>query len=299
MKQNLIEYILVKKGYKQVDLAKMLGVSRAQISKWKSGESIPYSRQEDLMKIAGLSGHNPEWAMFVENDINEQAWFEYIRALFENDFIDYKMPRTISDQDEIYVPEIILQLLKLGFNMPKHPPLDDLDAEDDEASDLTYFMSDILESFAMMSEWCDSYLPMHDNDNDEIFDLCLQIYSCLASLSIGYVEKELLTTLRVDFDVVKRCGYDAKLEIQQFIKEIYKIMYRDNIPVVTDYFTLINKSPYDLDDYILFDNVAAGETLEDNLPYFERTLLRKAQYTNDLLEILISKFEGKEDDRRN
>ncbi|MGE4466135.1 helix-turn-helix domain-containing protein [Sphaerochaeta sp.] len=294
MKQNLIDYILVKKSLKQADLAKMLGISRAQISKWKSGESIPSSREEELMKIAGLPGHDAEWAMFVESDTNNTAWIEYFYALFDKGFIDYKIPRTISDEAGIYVPQIVLLLLELGFEMPQYPPTADLDAEDDKASELTYLISELLESFAIMSEWCDCYLP--ENDNNNIFEACLEIYGNLVPLSAGYIDRKLISSLNVASEKVEFCSYKAKMKIQKLIKEIYTIMHIENIPVVEDYFVLINSNPYDLDDYILFDHVVSGETLEDNLPYFERALLKKVQYTNELLETLIEKFEEKRKD---
>lgn len=63
---NIIDYITRNKGLKQKDIADRLNVSKAQVSKWKSGEYISYSKQEELNKLAGLFGNDTEWAVITK-----------------------------------------------------------------------------------------------------------------------------------------------------------------------------------------------------------------------------------------
>ena len=52
MTTNIIDYIIKNKGLRQKDIAENLNVSKAQVSKWKSGEHIPHERREELLSIA-------------------------------------------------------------------------------------------------------------------------------------------------------------------------------------------------------------------------------------------------------
>ena len=49
---NIIEYITKNTDLKQKDIAKKLGVTTGQISKWKQGEYIASERQKELNKLA-------------------------------------------------------------------------------------------------------------------------------------------------------------------------------------------------------------------------------------------------------
>ena len=75
---NIIEYITKNTDLKQKDIAKKLGVTTGQISKWKQGEYVASERKEELNKLAGLFGHNYEWAVISKTKKNSDAWFEYV-----------------------------------------------------------------------------------------------------------------------------------------------------------------------------------------------------------------------------
>lgn len=56
---------------RQVDLAKLLGVSQNAAHKWLDGQSIP--RQATLQQIAGSFGCSSQWLRYGENGVSEES----------------------------------------------------------------------------------------------------------------------------------------------------------------------------------------------------------------------------------
>ena len=119
MRKNIIEYIIANTDYRQKDLAAKLGVSGAQISKWKSGEFIPPDRAEVLRKLAGLFTNQIAWNELVKTKENASAWHAYLYELNkEADHPAY----TLTDEPTFHTPSILLEMVDAGIPIPSCPP---------------------------------------------------------------------------------------------------------------------------------------------------------------------------------
>jgi len=289
MKYNLIEYILIKKKLRQTDLAALLKVSRAQISKWKSGEHIPHNRERQLMDMAGLFGIDPEWAIFAESEENSVKWMEYTRSLYDEELIEYPMPRPISDESELYVPQIIFLLIELGFDVPKEPPIGDIES-DENVSKFTSLMCELLDSFAIYADWCDQNLTFYE---DNLFEPCMEVYSYLLDMSVGYIDDSLIKSLGINPIVLSSHSHKAEMKVRSLLSSICETMVENGMPLMDDYFILVNEAPRVLEDILLFDGVYKNKNIECYYTQFERNLLAEVSKTNMLLEKIYENLEGR------
>lgn len=89
MNTNIIDYLVTEKGFKQQDIAKRMGVSTAQVSKWKSLRQIARKREAELMNMADLwwddedrpGGNSSSFAIMVGSQQNQNAWIKYFKDL--------------------------------------------------------------------------------------------------------------------------------------------------------------------------------------------------------------------------
>ena len=80
MNTNIIDYLTTEKGLKQQDIAERMGVSTAQVSKWKRKNIIAFKRERALMKLADLAwesdekplGYSSAFAILVKSKENEK-----------------------------------------------------------------------------------------------------------------------------------------------------------------------------------------------------------------------------------
>ena len=152
---NIIEYITKNTGLKQKDIAKKLGVTTGQISKWKQGEYIASERKEELNKLAGLFGHNTEWAVLSKTKANSDAWFKYVLWHSSNELVSN---REIKDEGDWAIPKIFIRLSQLGMSLPnKAPNVKKLKSGVDDWNDFDMAMSKILRSYGILIEWNDKH----------------------------------------------------------------------------------------------------------------------------------------------
>ena len=75
--ENYIEFAIKKLNCSQKDLAKKIGVSPTQISKWKQGEHMSYDTQtkfQKLCEIDDMQGASPEEIILFDcNSVHNPA----------------------------------------------------------------------------------------------------------------------------------------------------------------------------------------------------------------------------------
>jgi transcriptional regulator with XRE-family HTH domain len=286
MNINLIEYIIKKTGVSQKDLADKLNVSREQISKWKSGESILHKR-DDLMKIAGLFGDDPGWAILVKTEKNSQAWIKYILYMNES-MEDYFQSSSLNGDPEFYAPAIIRGLAELGVSIPQKAPSVKKLLED-EYTKFDLFIDDYLQCYGPITEWCAKYLS---SGHAEIENYELDITDWASDLSICHVDEKLLISNGVDPSKLALHREKTKHEIRRKIRYMCMTMKKKNIPFDTDYFDLINNGINTLNDELMFSDIASEHTdVETYFSYADRVLLGEGRKTNSLLESLHAKID--------
>jgi len=280
---NIIDVITTKTNLKQMDIAKKLEVSRSQISKWKSGEDIPYERRQALNEMAGLFGDDTEWALLTKNPENAEDWINYFTE--HQDFLDVDICRTLTDEAEVWVPQMLILFNLIGIKIPENARNTDMDIEEEEKEGISKFsqlMTQYLESYSALMNWYDWNFLSIDDENGEIFESTLDLQSYIVDYALRYVDEKSLTDLGADLSKVSKKTKDARKEMSKLIEEIVSIMLLNNIPIMKDYFDLINKEPYDLDDDSMFSSIRRA-TIESCLPLFERTVLNQ---NTELLKIL-------------
>jgi len=148
MNINIIDYLTDEKGFKQLDIAKEIGVSTVQVSKWKKNSSdIPQIREVELLKLADLwwssalckNGLPPEWAILVKTKENHIAWHHY--------FIDLNTSILDNNPTELWhhsfedMNTFILTFLSLlnryGFTVPEIAPTFPIDPKLQQTLDLS------------------------------------------------------------------------------------------------------------------------------------------------------------------
>ena len=146
MNTNIIDYLTDVKGYKQIDIAKKMGVSTVQVSKWKKNRDIATKRAIELMKLADLWWESEdgrmmtsEYAILIKTKENELQWHKYFMDL--NHHILDNNPTEIwhhSFEDlEDFIAETLLILNTAGFNVPTIAPTFPSDPKLMEALDLS------------------------------------------------------------------------------------------------------------------------------------------------------------------
>lgn len=78
---SLVELALSAQGCTQKELALRLGVSPAQISKWKNGEHISFEMSNKLSELAGLKDLDPDVVLLAGSIEDAKKWMQLIRHL--------------------------------------------------------------------------------------------------------------------------------------------------------------------------------------------------------------------------
>ncbi|MBT5376217.1 MAG: helix-turn-helix transcriptional regulator [Nitrospinaceae bacterium] len=291
MKTNIIDYIVKNTALKQKDIAAKLNVSRAQISKWKAGESIPFEREEALNKLAGLYGWNTDWAILSKTEENGQAWFEYLAFMGEGD------NRHLIHEAECYVPQLLLLLEELGASIPKQAPLvEDVEKEEYKLTSFDSMIWELTEYYEPLVTWCEYYL-LNDidlnNDSDEYLDLRWELEEFSQVIALQHVDRKQLTSVGIDLEAFDKFFIKTNNDIKRKIGELCKVMNKEGIPFATDYFEYLNCDPKDLGDRINFNELFgdSAESVDDLLPYGERRILEETKATKTLLEELHIKID--------
>ncbi|KEI72158.1 helix-turn-helix domain-containing protein [Endozoicomonas elysicola] len=288
MNFNLIEYVLKNNKINQKELAEKLDVSRAQISKWKSGDSIPHDREQELIKLAGLFGFDPEWAAFVKTEDNGNDWLEYIR--FMNDCsLGRSKAWQFDESPEIYFPSVLLMLAKFSCSIPdKAPCANELKNEDYEYTKFDELIIDFLESYGPLSEWCSLYLAF---DNDELFEFQGELEACAVDLALSYVKEELLHENGLNISTLEQHFLSSKKYIRKTLSLMCRKMNKLKVPFERDYFEYINEHPFTIEDFLIESSISK-KSVESFFTYHEKLVLHETRRQSELLEELHVKIDS-------
>lgn len=306
-KINIIDAVIAKTGMKQMNIANTLGVSRAQISKWKSGEDIPHNRKRALAKLAGMFDiDNIEWSLLAKTPENAENWIKYFSEIHEWG-IDVYSCSNLTDEPENFVPSMLVLFNEVGVKIPELAPVpkeesdtdgngldDDENDKSNEFEEFESLVRSYLESYAALINWYNSNIFSIEDENMVIFDKVTELKYCITDFAIINVDKDILFSLGADLSKVKDKAQGARKEIVRIIRSITEEMLNNNMPIMKDYFDIINKEPYDLDDEEMFDSIdrSAGEiTIESYLPLFERTVLQHIKFNTEVLGELHLKID--------
>ena len=283
---NIIEYIIKNTSLKQKDIAKKLGVTTGQISKWKQGEYIASERKEELNKLAGLFGQNDEWAVISKTKANSDAWFEYVLWHSSNELVSN---REIEDEGDLKIPLIFIRLSQLGMSLPnKAPNVKKLKSGVDDWTDFDMAMSKILRSYGVLVEWNDKHFADLVSDI-EICEIVNQISAEALNVALLNVDKEILLSMDINQDLLLELYEDTNVHVRELIRTLLRKMNAKRLPITIDYFLYIDKSTEWLELEMMSSDYSNGIT--QFMTYAERNLLELQMYSSHLIESLDQKID--------
>lgn len=299
-RENLIEYITTRKIYSQADLARELGVSRAQITKWKNGEYLPSERQTQLLKLAGLFDTvSAEWAMFAGSEKNADAWYSYFFAIWEDMEWGDSLRDLSADAPEIYFWHVLDELLALGADIPQTAPSSIWECEEDcERTALASCLFAVIETWGQLYDWMDHVFEFTDVDQTaecELFELTEDLRWIASGIAIEEVDQELLSAIGCEQPQVQLHVEKSRKDAARRLAELCSIRIKHGLPITSDYFQLLTLPAIDLGEASWFspevDSRHAGEAIKAFLPYGERVLLTHQEYQAIALQSIESKLD--------
>ena len=138
---SLIKLALSAQGCSQKELALRLGVSPAQISKWKKGEYISFEMSDKLGELAGLDDLDPDFVLLAGSKEDAKKWVQLIRDLAdlaecsaETGYNTAPLVEDLDDDNCLLFWNTFHVLQELGVNIPQPFPkeLEACIADDDE-----------------------------------------------------------------------------------------------------------------------------------------------------------------------
>jgi transcriptional regulator with XRE-family HTH domain len=295
MKENIIDYIVKNKGLKQKDIAKKLGVTPGQVTKWKNGEHISQIRQDELNKLAGIPKDNlNDWGQFFYYTDKDQEWPVF----------------SILDLEDYKVEGILDDLSDLGIQIPeKAPSIKDLEnyfafgagevsksnCDDSIDYNLTFhaFISDLFDSWGAVITWCDIYLKYKD---DDLQDLRWEIQDAAFNIAFLSTSESLFEQVGGNVEELALHKNKTKRKATDLIARYCEELMAIGFPINTDYFKLIALPSGDLSnevEMVVWDRPYSdeGESIMKYLPYADRNLLETHKYHIRLLESLNRKID--------
>ena len=267
MHQNLIQRTLKATGLSQSALANKIGVSAAQISKWKQGESIPSDRENALRILAGVED-TPLKQLFKRVKDN---YLDDHEGIFEDHFDG--ITEVFIDLLETFGGVTIEGLVSSSYinNDCKDPlaPSPSRNIED--------LIHDLLINQQSLERWYEHFIMDIDASGD-LFDLGEDIREWFSYLAWSEIDQALLSDLGID-------TYQITLSLESVIPRLKLALYnycqelnRTGTHFTTDYHILIQDKPSRLADTAYGKEMVLlnrAESSMELLPYPYQVLLNK------------------------
>ncbi|WP_194868528.1 helix-turn-helix domain-containing protein [Pseudoalteromonas sp. PPB1] len=258
----LIPLALERLECNQTELANKLGVSRAQVTKWKNGEFMSLEMEKSLLKMIGLEeGDIPELIILVGGEEQVKKWsllveFEASRALDNSETGYHTYPLEIYGDARYLTFSILSTLNSAGAEIPRAFPTE-LDFDYRTALDTDNHTEwervlEILEAnpysslvgrcFNVLTDLYGFYLAYMDDAMDSLIDVkgfsdsgIENIEPCLIELALAKVEGQ--TSVCKDIERFRRKTFN---NYGDWLVEFKKLSYENGIPMKVEVMTLLH-----------------------------------------------------------
>ncbi|WP_198013108.1 helix-turn-helix domain-containing protein [Citrifermentans bremense] len=136
--EALVELALRTLSCKQKELALRLGVSPAQISKWKKGEYMSYDMEKKLRDITNIGDRDPELVLRSDSLEDVDKWENLIRYIadsaMDNAETGYRTDPLL-DEEGFLCEQTFSVLREMGVELPRKFPKD-IDYDGDDIEDI-------------------------------------------------------------------------------------------------------------------------------------------------------------------
>lgn len=288
MRVNIIQYILDTTTLKQKDIAAKVGVSTTQVSKWKKGEYISSDKEEELNKLAGVIDFDLEWTKIVKTKENANKWIDYVHGVNEE---DSELEGRVELDSEI-IQSLLTVISESGIELPPSPPIEeyinDNNIEDDferyDYSNIHCLIAQYLESYYCINLWIDQFINFYDND--EILECSLEIYYTSMRYALKHIDEQVLLDNQYNIETYQCFIRDAKLDLSELVEKFCSILVNNGIALITDFYSLLNQAPHDLEDEVMIFNISSS--CDKYLSYGEQGALRMLQLLPDVIENILN-----------
>jgi len=282
MTKNIIDYITQNTSLKQKDIAKKLGVTTGQISKWKQGEYISAERRLELNQLADLFSDNPDWVDISKTKPNAESWFKYITQLSDNANLDIK---ELIDNKEILIPPIFIRLSQLGVKIPKKA----ISINDSEWRSFGNSLSNLLLCYSIIFKWNSRHFLEISNEKS-VLKTINEITDETLNIALSGLIKIHRSSLGINENLFLEHIQDTKSRTKKLIQKLLRKMNLHKILITEDFFLVIDESPDWLAVKLSLDD--KEDNIHNYLPYSERKKLELTQYETLLLESLHQKVNN-------
>ncbi len=289
---NIIEYIVKNTNYNQAAIARKLGVSTTQITKWKQGEMIPFAREQELRSLAGLpDDYTAEWVLIGISQAAVPAWLAYFKD--RNEWSEARSCWQIEEDPESYCPFILSDIAKLGVALPPTPPTFD---DYGEIIDPTparwafhFLISQVVEGLCSFTDFLQVYVDKDPETSGERY--YIDIEAQLPELALASIPDDLATEVGIDLAQMATLKAKTEQSVRDNLVNLCDSRIQAGLPITHDYFDLINTDLEDLLDYSVGQILRSQSTVFDCLPYAERRMITLLTSNAKALEALHVKID--------
>ena len=282
---SLVQLAVSAQGCTQKQLALRLGVSQAQISKWKNGEHISSEMSDKLRELADLGDMDPDVVLLAGSKEDAKKWMQLIRHVADLAECDaeagYNTAPLVEDLDDdncFLFWNTFHVLQEMGVNIPRPFPkeleayiADDNDDEgeaiwDNQIASLIY---DMFKSLTNVYGFYAAFV------SDLIFDEELGLVDTPA----WEIDSELLSLAASKLDLddneipgFSRFKHKVESEVAGMVAYIKERAFRAGIPLKAELMDLVFDSHDEL-----------GQAAEAHSFGFDQSRLHPDIYMNELL----------------
>lgn len=226
--KTIVHYTLEETGITQKELAERLGVSAAQVSRWKNErDKVPEGHHRAMRAMFQCGEFDPETIRICGSKENAQAWNEAL--IRECQFSDYPFDKVIDDEVE---RSYILQLFhEAGVDM-KAPPPPGWEAEDVDHS-VQFAISGYLNDMGWRYAWLSQMVP---GDGENLFMATYDLTNELYKISFVFGEHS-LEALGADRNAISR--HELLKTNGDTILDIYKLANAEGVTITQNLFRLL------------------------------------------------------------
>ena len=270
MKKNLVTYILQNTKMTQKDLAAAIGVSGAQVSKWKSGESIPNERAEQLKEAAKIPD-NYELLELAGSQDNIGMWVDHIQTEILPG-LEFGLDDEFEDREmgELFLHMLLESFEGIGIPAP-YPAPAAIDPQEEDIEPLFVNQTfhdlafEIIENLSEIRFWIErsiNYSHKLTDDND-LGNLELSIYWESFRIAVTHIYAK--NHKIVDAAAFEQYSRSARLDVADLIHEyLQELKYGANLTPQVDLYNLLLKTPGELTEEVEFSHyIWSGDKFGD------------------------------------
>ena len=296
MSTAAISLALTSLNCNQRELAEKLGVSAAQVSKWKKGEPMSSAMLTRLQDLAGLADLDPDFVNRVGGTKAARQWASFIKVVGATAFEFDNNAQDLLDElnNGVLIHFVMNALAEMGVDIPKPFP---------------YTLTASLQRSDGALEWEEHPEPIarvifemlsayagHKNFFWKFFDELSDPVKCSAYEDVADLESSLLFLAAIKLEDVPSdpatyARFVSKVldEMQALINEIKVAVFADGLPFRQELSYLVDLSPEELSAVIEDEHLDFTQRVHPDV-YMDE-LLKGVQGVADALPALFKRLD--------